>query len=99
MATLITTPDELAAVVEGAVRKVMAEAGATDVLSVAQAARIADRSQDRIRVWIAEGLLPAQKRGKVWAIKRADLDRYLSGETSDDGPSTDDLVTSLASRR
>ncbi len=99
MPVAVLEPEELKKLVREAVREALAEAGTSDVLSTSQAARIADRNEDTIREWIASGELAANKRGKVWAIKRADLDRYLAGEEQRADVSTQTLLASIGSRK
>ncbi len=49
------------------------------ILSTAEAAALASRSEDTIRDWIAQGRLRATRRGRTWAIRRDDLDVFLAG--------------------
>ena len=99
MPVALLEPEELKKLVRDAVREALMEAGTSDVLSTAQAARIADRNEDTVRLWITNGDLPANKRGKVWAIKRADLDRYLAGEQTPADLSTQALLAKFAPRK
>jgi excisionase family DNA binding protein len=93
MAVAVLTEEDLERIIERAVGKALAQAAVTDVLSTADAARYAQRSEDTIRRWIDEGL-PAQKRGRSWAIKKADLDRFLAGPPKE-GASTEDVLARL----
>lgn len=85
-AALILSPEELEQLLERAAERgaerALARGGAGDVLSTAAAARIADRDVKTVREWCVSGALPAQRRGRTWAIRRADLDAYLSGDPS-----------------
>lgn len=49
----------------------------TLTLTVAQAAAILGRSASRVKVFVAQGRLPAVKHGQAWVIRRADLDRLV----------------------
>lgn len=64
---------ELRAQVAGAGRP------AGDVLSTDQAAELAGVTPKTVRAWVEAGALPAGRRGRRLAIRRADLDAYLSG--------------------
>lgn len=96
---IVTSPEALEQLVERAVERAMSRAGASGVLSVPEAARYAQRSVETVRGWIASGALTARKRGRVWAVRREDLDRYLAGERADAAPSVQALVASLAPKR
>jgi excisionase family DNA binding protein len=47
------------------------------LLTVAQAAAAIGRSESRVKVFIAQGRLPAYRHGHAWSILRADLDRLV----------------------
>jgi excisionase family DNA binding protein len=74
---------ELLALVAQAVRAELdrREGGAT--LSTEEASAIADRDPKTVRRWLAEGLLPSTRRGRVHRIRREDLDRFLAGGAED----------------
>lgn len=55
---------------------------AGDVLSTEQAAGLAGVTPKTVRTWIEDGTLPASRRGRRLAIRRSDLDAYLSGSPS-----------------
>jgi excisionase family DNA binding protein len=62
-------------IVVDAVKEAMTEA--SEYLSVARAAEIAEVHPDTIRGFIREGRLKRYKAGREWRVKRADLDRLL----------------------
>ena len=59
-----------------------------EYLSVAAVARMFDVTLPTVRVWIAEGRLPAYKPGKSFRIRRADA-LALMRQTRDPGASRD----------
>lgn len=60
-------------------RALIAGRAVGDVLSTDQAADLANVTPKTIRTWVETGALPASRRGRRLAIRRADLDAYLSG--------------------
>jgi hypothetical protein len=94
----ILTEEQLEALMERVARKILAESRSADVLSTTQAARLAERDEKTVRAWCETGALKAKKRGRVWAIVRADLDAYLAGGR-ERGVPVKDLVSSAISRR
>lgn len=65
--------------VDARLRELTAQQAGEAALSVAEVAALKRRDPKTVRRWIREGL-PATKRGGAWVVKRADLDRFLSGE-------------------
>lgn len=55
---------------------------AEEFLTPEQAAAIAQVSVFTIRRWIKEGELPARKVGRLWRIRRSDVERRLAPEPS-----------------
>lgn len=47
-------------------------------LTVADAARILDRSTEQVRRYLREGVLPGERIGNQWFISQADLDQMLA---------------------
>lgn len=97
----VPTLSDIEAIIRKVVREELSASAGPTVLSTEQAAVIADRDEKTVRTWAAEGLLPAQKRGRAWAIKRADLDAYLSGESQrrqKAQPSVNDILASLTAK-
>jgi len=58
------------------------------VLSTEQAAAVADVTPKTIRTWVETRGLRATRRGRLLAIRRADLQEFLAGE---DVSSVDEL--------
>jgi len=96
MAVALLSEDDLERIIVRAVGKALAQSAIPDVLSTTDAARYAQRSEDTIRRWIEEGLT-AQKRGRSWAIKKVDLDRFLAG-TPKEGASAEEVLALLGRR-
>lgn len=48
---------------------------AEDLITVAEAAKILNRSIEQVRRYLREGKLPGQRIGQQWFIARADLER------------------------
>lgn len=98
----IPTLADIEATIRRVVREELSASAGPTVLSTEQAAVIADRDEKTVRTWAARGLLPAEKRGKTWAIRRADLDSYLSGELQRREraaqPSSADILASLTAK-
>ena len=59
-------------------------------LTVADAARILDRSTEQVRRYLREGVLPGERIGNQWFISQADLDHML--ETRQRGASLAELI-------
>ena len=95
MTVVVLTPEELEALVVRAIVMSRAE-NAPTVMSTRQAAEVSGRSEKTVRNWISSGALPATRRGRTIAIKRADLDRFLAGDGERGTPSADALVAGLA---
>jgi len=51
-----------------------------DVLTIDEAAAYLRANERTVRVMLREKRLPGAKIGRAWRIRRADLDRVLSGE-------------------
>lgn len=99
MAVVLLTDDQLRAIVEDAVergaRRALDLADGGDVLSTAQAAKLARVTRKTVNDWINEGRLPAGHRGRNRTIRREDLDRFLAGDREDDGVPTATLAAGL----
>jgi excisionase family DNA binding protein len=79
----VSLEETIAEVVRRVVREELAAANVgqgPDVLSTEEAAERAGVTAKTVRAWIAEGRLPAGKRGQRRTIQREDLDRFLAGE-------------------
>lgn len=63
-------------------RALVADRAVGDVLSSEEAAAIAKVTPKTVRAWVESGALPASKRGRRLAIRRADLETYLAGGTT-----------------
>lgn len=97
-AVALLSQEQLAALLEQAAERGAERAlarGGRAVLTTADAARLAGRSEKTVRAWIEAGDLPAQKRGRSWAIRRQDLDAYLAGGGSPQGVTADAVLASL----
>lgn len=75
--------DELRALVAEAVESALVaasrrQAAGVERLSAADAARFAKRRRALILAACASGALPAQRTGKSWSIRAADLDTWCS---------------------
>jgi excisionase family DNA binding protein len=57
-----------------------------EILTVDQVAEEFQLTAQTIRNWIKAGTLPAVKVGKVYRVKREDIDALLSREQSESGP-------------
>lgn len=51
----------------------------SDVLTVAETARLLRLSINTTYVYLADGVIPGQKVGRRWIVSRARLDAWLSG--------------------
>lgn len=83
----VLTTEQLSELLEQAAERGAARALASayggDVLTTAQAARLAGVTRKTVNTWISEGRLAAGRRGAGKgrrAIRREDLDRFLAGE-------------------
>jgi excisionase family DNA binding protein len=54
-------------------------------LTVADAARILDRSTEQIRRYLREGVLPGERIGNQWFINQFDLDQMLAARQRGEG--------------
>ena len=54
-------------------------------LTVADAARILDRSTEQIRRYLREGVLPGERIGNQWFINQFDLDQMLEARQRGEG--------------
>ena len=79
MAATIPTADDIRAIVREEVRAALKAAG-PEVLSTEQAAELAGVTAKTVRTWIEEGKLAAGHRGRLRAVRREDLMRFLAGE-------------------
>lgn len=50
-----------------------------EVLTPAQAADYLQVSEASVRAMLRRGALPGRKMGRLWRLRRADLEAYLSG--------------------
>jgi excisionase family DNA binding protein len=91
MTVVVLTPEQLEDLVERAIGRALARGGGPAVLTTAQAAEVAGRSEKTVRGWVTSGALKASRRGRTIAIRREDLDRFLAGTAPDGGA----LVASL----
>ena len=88
--------EQIAQALEPVIRRIIREelgtASTGETLSTEQAAEVAGVTPKTILQWIADGRLPAGRRGRFRTIRRADLDRVLAG-----GPagSAQDVVATL----
>lgn len=97
-AVAVLTQEQLANLLEQAAERGAERAlarGGPAILSTADAAQRAHRAEKTVLGWIRSGSLPAKKRGRSWAIRREDLDAYLSGGGSGVGVSTAAVLDSL----
>ena len=79
MAAQIPTADDIRAIVREELRAALAPAG-SDVLSTEQAAAVADVTPKTVRTWVETRGLRATRRGRLLAIRRADLEEFLAGD-------------------
>jgi excisionase family DNA binding protein len=54
-------------------------------LTVADAARILDRSTEQVRRYLREGVLPGERIGNQWFIDQRDLDQMLEARQRGEG--------------
>lgn len=54
-------------------------------LTVADAARILERSTEQVRRYLREGVLPGERIGNQWFISQPDLDQMLEARQRGDG--------------
>ena len=52
--------------------------GTNEVLTPAQAADYLQVSEASVRAMLRRGALPGRKMGRLWRLRRADLEAYLS---------------------
>jgi excisionase family DNA binding protein len=79
MAAQIPTADDIRAIVREELRAALVPAS-SDVLSSEQAASVAGVTPKTIRTWVETKGLTAKRRGRLLAIRRADLQAFLAGE-------------------
>lgn len=80
MAALITTPEELEAVVERAVRKVLGERPPQEPpLTSEQAAQELHVKVQTVERWARAGRLHGERQGRRWRFTRADLAAFRRG--------------------
>ena len=48
-----------------------------DILTVAETARLLQRSTEQIRRYLREGILPGRRLGGQWFVQQADADEFL----------------------
>jgi excisionase family DNA binding protein len=56
--------------------------GLPPVLTLRQVAEVLQRSEDRTRLWLRSGAVPAIRVGGSWRVARIVLERHLLGEDS-----------------
>jgi excisionase family DNA binding protein len=88
MGAQLPTLDEIRAVIREEL-DARERRAAPDVLSTEQAAGLAGVSAKTVRAWIAAGDLAAGHRGPRRTIRRADLERFLAGEASNERDATE----------
>jgi len=76
---ILTTDEQLRALIREELRTALGEARGADLLSTEEAARVAGVTPKTVRDWIRAGAVPASRRGRRHVVKRADLMAYLSG--------------------
>jgi excisionase family DNA binding protein len=71
-----------------------------EYLSIAEAAKIARLHHSTIREWVKDGTLAACRAGRVFRIRRSDLDRRLGAEPEAKRQSrVDDAVSAILARQ
>lgn len=72
----------------------------TDYLSIDEAAKIARLHHSTIREWIKDGSLKAYRAGRVYRIRRADLDERLTSKVADPvAVKIEERVTAILAKR
>ena len=82
---VLTTPEDLAAVVKTAVADALKDhptAAAPELLTRAEAARYLNLSQDTVKRWARDGDLPERRYGNVIRYRRADLDALMAADNT-----------------
>jgi excisionase family DNA binding protein len=69
-------------------------------LTVAQAAQLANVAEATIRAWLKRGSLPQHRAGRVFRVKRAELEAFLKGRPDQDRPpDPDEQAAKILARR
>lgn len=80
MTTVKDANEVLRALVRDVVREEMQRQHAPDEwLSLRDARKIANVHHETLARWLREGRLPAGKAGRVYRVRRSDLERFLAG--------------------
>lgn len=78
--------EQLADLVERTVRRVIREELGTaraDYLSAVEAAQVAGVSAQTVRAWIRAGKIPGYRAGRVWRVRRNELESLLAAGNPD----------------
>jgi excisionase family DNA binding protein len=70
-----------------------------EYLTVAQAAQLANVADATIRAWTKRGALPRHGRGRVFRIRRVELEAFLKGPPEDRPPDPDEQAAKILARR